>query len=70
MTKQSKEEDGDKEFDEDEADIIKEENKSEYDLQNSLAELLGIIFKTHPELSGPLLQEFYNNIIPQTLQQG
>lgn len=31
----------------DDKEMIKEENKSEYDLQLSLSEIIGIIFKTH-----------------------
>lgn len=32
---------------EDDKEMIKEENKSEYDLQLSLSEIIGIMFKTH-----------------------
>jgi hypothetical protein len=41
---------------EDDKEMIKEENKSEYDLQLSLSEIMGIIFKTHKNVCNNLLQ--------------
>ncbi len=48
MAKNEDKEDEDDEIDQDELEVIKEENKNEYDLQLSIAEIIGIIFKTHP----------------------
>ena len=44
-----KHEEGEDEEDdlEEDKEMVKEENRSEYDLQLSLSELIGIIFKTH-----------------------
>lgn len=42
------EEDAEEEEIDEDKELIKEENKSEYDLQLSIAELIGILFKTHP----------------------
>lgn len=56
--------DEDDKLEEDDLEIIKEENKNEYDLQLSLAEIIGIIFKTHKELSANILNELFTNILP------
>ena len=39
---------------EEDMELIKEENRNEYDLQLSIAEIMGIIFKTHKELASTL----------------
>jgi hypothetical protein len=57
-------EDEDDKLEDDDIEILKEENKNEYDLQLSLAEIIGIIFKTHKELSGNLVTELFTNILP------
>jgi hypothetical protein len=51
----------------DELEIIKEENKNEYDLQLSLAEIIGIIFKTHRDRAGNLVTELFTNVLPPAL---
>ncbi len=50
--------------------MIKEENKNEYDLQFSIAEIMGIIFKTHGSFSVSLVQELLNVILPPALSSG
>jgi len=67
MAKNDDVEDEDDLIDQDDLEIIKEENKSEYDLQLSIAEILGIMFKTHGPLCGNLLTELFNNILPSAL---
>lgn len=55
VTKAEQQDESDDEIDEDEKEIIKEENNNEYDLQLSIAEVIGILFKTHtPYCSGVL----------------
>lgn len=66
MVKQEVEDEDDK-LEQDDLEIIKEENRNEYDLQLSLAEMIGIIFKTHKEFSRNLLTELFNNILPEAL---
>lgn len=48
-------EDEDDAVDQDEMEVIKEENNNEYDLQLSIAEIMGILFKTHGTLCGNLI---------------
>lgn len=67
MAKNQDVDDEDGELETDELEIIKEENKNEYDLQLSLAELIGILFKTHKELAGQLLNDLFNIILPPAL---
>ena len=67
MAKNEEVEDEDDEVDQDEIEVIKEENKNEFDLQLSVAEILGIIFKTHGVYCGNLLNELFTNIIPPAL---
>lgn len=64
-----KKQDGDDEddFDEDDEKLIKEENKGEYELQLSVAELLGILFKTHAQLCGPLLDGLFAKTLRETV---
>jgi hypothetical protein len=50
-----KDEDDEEEEIEEDLELVKEENKSEYDLQLSIAEIIGIIFKTHKHLTVNLL---------------
>ena len=53
--------------DDDDLEVIKEENKSEYDLQLSIAEILGMLFKTHGPLCGNLLTELFASILPPAI---
>jgi hypothetical protein len=67
MAKNDEKEDEDDELDNDELEVIKEENKNEYDLQLSIAEIIGIIFKTHPTLSIGIVQDLFNKLLTETL---
>jgi hypothetical protein len=67
MAKNEEAEDEDDQLDQEDLEVIKEENKNEYDLQLSIAEIIGIIFKTHGPLCGNLLQELFTNILPPAL---
>jgi len=53
--KKGVEEDFDEEEAQDEQALVKEENKLEYDLQLSISELFGVIFKTHKHFVSNLL---------------
>lgn len=64
MAKNVDGEDEDDELDQDDLEVIKEENKSEYDLQLSIAEIFGILFKTHGTSCGNLLNELFTIILP------
>lgn len=62
------EEDEDDQLDQDEMEVIKEENNNEYDLQLSIAEIIGILFKTHGILCANIINELFTNILPQAIQ--
>lgn len=68
MAKNDEKEDDDDELDQDELEVIKEENKNEYDLQLSIAEIIGIIFKTHASLSGNIVTDLFATLLTETLQ--
>lgn len=68
MAKKDEKEDEDDELDQDELEVIKEENKNEYDLQLSIAEIIGIIFKTHASLSGNIVTDLFATLLTETLQ--
>ncbi len=55
LAKNEDAEDEDDQLDQEELEIIKEDNNNEYDLQLSIAEIFGIIFKTHPTLTANVL---------------
>lgn len=55
LAKNEQPEDEDDQVDEDDLEVIKEENNNEYDLQLSIAEIMGILFKTHGVISGNLV---------------
>lgn len=61
------EEESDGDLDADEKEIIKEENNNEYDLQLSIAEVLGVLFKTHPQLSSGILNILFTDILQQAI---
>jgi hypothetical protein len=67
MAKNQDVEDEDDQLETDELEIIKEENKNEYDLQLSFAELIGVLFKTHKDLAMNLLNELFTNVLPPAL---
>lgn len=68
MAKNDNVEDEDDQIDQDDLEVIKEENNNEYDLQLSIAEIMGILFKTHGPLCGNLIQELFATIVPNALQ--
>lgn len=63
MVKKGEDDDEEDEIEED-MELIKEENRNEYDLQLSIAETMGIIFKTHKELSSTLTTQLFTTILP------
>ena len=70
LAKNETPEDEDEQIDEDDLEVIKEENNNEYDLQLTIAEIMGIIFKTHGVLCGNLIQELFSTILPAALASG
>ena len=52
---------------EDDKDLVKEENKSEQDLQLSIAEIFGALFKTHKNIIQNVLATLFNGWIPNAL---
>ena len=58
-------EDEDDVLDEDDLALIKEENSNEHDLQISTAELMGVLFKTHKDFVGGLVQKLRAEVIPE-----
>jgi len=52
-------------LDEEDLIVLKEENKNENELQLALAELLGIMFKTHRDHCQPLVQQLISEVLPK-----
>lgn len=48
--------------------MVKEENRSEYDLQLSISEIMGTIFKTHKGHVSNLLNVLFTTVLPGALQ--
>lgn len=67
LAKNDDKEDEDDEIDQDELEVLKEENKNEYDLQLSIAEIIGIIFKTHSTLATGIVQNLFDTLLTETL---
>jgi len=67
MAKNEDKEDEDDEIDQDELEVIKEENKNEFDLQLSIAEIIGTIFKTHPQFSENIVKNLFATILTENL---
>lgn len=67
MIKDRGEEDDDDNDNDDDMEMVKEDNKGEYDLQLCISELIGIIFKTHKELCGNSISILFTNILPQAI---
>jgi len=63
--KEGLEGDEEDQLDEEDINVLKEENKCEADLQIHLAEILGVIFKTHKEFSRPLCEELLSKTLPE-----
>jgi len=68
LAKNEDRDEDDEELDKDELEVIKEENKNEYDLQLSIAEIIGIIFKTHSILSANIVTDLFSTLLTETLQ--
>jgi len=62
--KKEEPEDEDDKLDQDDLALLKEENQNEHDLQVSLAELMGALFKTHKDFVGQLVSELTTKVIP------
>jgi len=45
--------------------VLKEENKNENELQLALAELLGVMFKTHRDSCQSLVQKLISETLPK-----
>jgi hypothetical protein len=50
--------------------MIKEENKSEFDLQLSLSEVLGVLFKSHKPHAHLIITKLFQSLIPDALSSG
>lgn len=57
-------------LDEEDLQVLKEENKTEQELQVSLAECLGILFKTHKEHCRELVQVLHTTVLPAAAADG
>lgn len=54
---------------EEERDLLEEDNKIEEELHVSIAELIGILFKTHKEQTINLANLIYKDILPKVLDK-
>jgi hypothetical protein len=54
-------------LEEDEIELIDEDNDTEEELHVAIAELMGSLFKTHKELTLPLVDLLYNQILSKVL---
>jgi hypothetical protein len=61
--------DDDDKLDEEDLAVLKEENKNEYELQISLAEIFGILFKTHQTHCNELVQKLISEVLPEVNKQ-
>ncbi len=68
--KQEEAEDEDEEFDENDLELIKEEGQNEYDLQLAAAELIGCLFKTHPDMVQPLVHKLRTETLAAAFASG
>lgn len=55
-------------LEEEEVQQIDEENQEEDTLFVSLGDLMGILFKTHKELTLPIVEQLYKNVLQKALQ--
>jgi len=56
------------EVDEEEIEMLNEDTSSEEDLQVAIAELIGVLFKTHKEMTLPLVELLYTQVLSKVLQ--
>jgi len=68
LYKEQEAEDEDEELDEEDLAMLKEENKLEYDLQLSIAEVFGILFKHHKQFCQAITDSLLSNVLPQMIQ--
>lgn len=68
--KEAEEDEDNEDFDDDDAEVYKDEMKSEYELQLSIAEVVGILMKTHASLVAELVGELQSKVIPFAFQSG
>lgn len=61
--------DDDDKLDEEDLAVLKEENKNEHELQISLAEIFGILFKTHKQHCKELVQKLLSQVLPEVAKQ-
>jgi hypothetical protein len=52
-------------LDEEDLAVLKEENKNEHELQISLAEIFGTLFKTHKDFCRELVQKLWQEVLPE-----
>ncbi|EGR29723.1 importin 5, putative [Ichthyophthirius multifiliis] len=55
------------EVDDDEKEIYEEEVHLEEDLQVQIAELIGVLFKTHKQKTLPFAQDLYSEVLPKVI---
>ena len=53
-----------------ELEVLNDDNDQEEDLHVGIAELIGILFKTHKELTLPLVNVLYTEVLTKVLQPG
>lgn len=63
--KEGLEGDEEDQLDEEDIHVLKEENKCEADLQIHLAEILGVVFKTHRPLAQNLARQLLEEVLPE-----
>jgi importin-5 len=63
-------EDEDEQFDDNDLDLIKEEGQNEYDLQLAAAELMGCLFKTHPDMVSELVKKLRTETLAAAFASG
>lgn len=56
-------------LDDEDLAVLREENKNEHELQISLAEIFGTLFKTHRESCRELVQKLWQEVLPAARKQ-
>lgn len=54
-------------IEDDEKDLLEFDKKTEEELHVTIAELIGILFKTHPDLTVDFANNIYNKVLPNVL---
>jgi predicted RNA-binding protein Jag len=68
LYKEQEAEDEDEELDEEDLAMLKEENKLEHELQLSIAEVFGILFKHHKQFCAGITDSLLSNVLPKMIQ--